>query len=297
MVGSAPKTNVARWVSRLIGTVVGLLLITTAGMKLYDLLYGQAAALLWLPSPRWILAAVEIETLIGLWLLSGWQATWAWRISLMLFAGLAAISAYLGMTGQSSCGCLGRVELNPWWMFAIDLVTLTVLFVFRPLRQETISAWPWLRQGILSVAGAVLLLGFTSAVILLSGASPTKVLAQLRGDTLLVDPLVYDAGSGSPGELRTITIQLINDGDKSVRVEGGISTCACVTTDDLPVTIAPGEKQSLSIRIKFTGSTGRFQQRYLLYTDDKNRPMIIARFTGAVTSTDTLPIANAIERQ
>lgn len=294
---SKVKIGTSQGLSRLIGSIVGILLLSTAGMKLYDLLYGQASALLWLPSPRWILAAVELETIIGLWLLSGWRAPWAWRISLILFAGLAAISAYLGMTGQSSCGCFGRVEVNPWWMFAVDLLTFAALFLFRPLHSITSSTWPWLRQFLLSIAGAILLLGVAGLAILAVGASPNRVLAQLRGDTLLVDPYVYDAGKGKIGESRTVTIQLINEGTQPVRVEGGSSSCSCVTTKNLPITIAPGESQPLEIQIKFTGSSGRFQQRYLLFTNDKQRPTVVARFTGEAITTASIPVANVIGRR
>src|SRR5438046_1032604 len=115
------STSNRRWDSagRVLRVAVSLLLISSAALKFDDLFYGQASALLWLPSPRWVFVAIEVEVVVGLWLLSAWQARCARVATFGLFILLAIVSFGLMLSGQSSCGCFGRVstEVSPGVVF------------------------------------------------------------------------------------------------------------------------------------------------------------------------------------
>ena len=54
-----------------------------------------------------------MEAVLGLWLLSGWSARAAWAGATGFFALMASASLYLALAGQQSCGCLGRIQVNP----------------------------------------------------------------------------------------------------------------------------------------------------------------------------------------
>jgi hypothetical protein len=77
-------------------------------------------------------AAIEIEVVFGLWLLTGWAASRAWLLTVTFFGILASLSLYLVVTGQRSCACLGRVPASPWLSLGIDLCVLAALLIFRP---------------------------------------------------------------------------------------------------------------------------------------------------------------------
>jgi len=124
---------------------------------------------------------------------------------------------------------------------------------------------------------SLIALGFT----LITG-DPWAALARLRGETLAVIPAVTQLGEGTAGESRTFQVQLRNNSDKPIRVVGGTTSCACIATQDLPTTIPAGGTESISVKIKFSGSAGKFAHRFVLYSDTDER-LNIARFTGLVS--------------
>ena len=99
--------------------------------------------------------------------------------AVITFTAFAAVSFYLGIIGQASCGCFGTIQASPWTAFGVDVGALVLLMLVRPtfakaeLRSEVISTGRW---GAGFAVVAALILG--SGVILygsLSGA-----LANLR---------------------------------------------------------------------------------------------------------------------
>lgn len=62
-----------------------------------------------------------VEGLLGLLLLSGWAKRAAWFLAVTFFLIVAGVSLYLGLMGQSSCDCFGRIRVSPWGAFALDV--------------------------------------------------------------------------------------------------------------------------------------------------------------------------------
>jgi hypothetical protein len=75
---------------------------------------------------------VECELLFGLVLLSGILPRLTWALSLLCFGGFALISLYKGISGESTCGCFGRVPVNPWYTFTLDAFAVLALLRWRP---------------------------------------------------------------------------------------------------------------------------------------------------------------------
>lgn len=74
----------------------------------------------------------------------------------------------------------------------------------------------------------------------------------------------------------------MNQTDRPIRVVGGTTTCACIATSDLPVTVPAAESRPIVVQMRFTGSPGGFQHRFILYTDDDKQRVVVARFAGRV---------------
>jgi len=269
--------------------LLGCFLLVTAALKAHGLYadpYGQDnfLALPWLQ-----VLTIEIEVILGLWLLSGLLPRVAWGTALVFFIILAALSFTLAYQGQASCGCFGKVEVNPWYTFALDVGIVIALVAFSPLSLPgrgaggeglNSSAAPMSALLQVSIFTTILLsliaLGFT----LITG-DPWAALARLRGETLAVIPAVTQLGEGAAGESRTFQVQLRNNSNKPIRVVGGTTSCPCIATQDLPITIPVGGIESIHVTIKFSGSSGKFAHRFVLYSDT-NTWLSVARFSGSV---------------
>ncbi len=84
---------------------------------------------------RWVLIGiVEFELFFGLWLLANILPTWTHRALLLCFGVFAAVSLYKAVSGAASCGCFGRVEVNPWFTFTLDVTAVLALLRWRPSR-------------------------------------------------------------------------------------------------------------------------------------------------------------------
>ena len=262
---------------------LGLFLLSAAGLKIHGLLFGPSSHESILALPRIQVATIEVELLLGGWLLSGWRMRAAWAAVLVFFGILASASLYLALVGQTNCGCFGRVAVNPWITLAIDVAALAALLLCRP----KLSAAPaddgvrrvpaWVNVG----AGAAFLL-LLAGSFLLAVDNPADALARLRGEALTVDPGISEVGEATAGTRRRFTVRLVNHTERPIRVVGGTTTCGCIGTNDLPVTVPPHAARPIAVQMIFSGGVGRFQHRFVLYTDEAQQRVVVARFAGRV---------------
>jgi len=269
--------------------------LAAAGLKAHGLTLDPLSQDSFLSSPRLLIASIQLEVLLGLWLLSGRSQRGVRWVSLVFFGMLAVISAYLGLVGQASCGCLGRVSVNPWITFGLDIGLVALLALSRPRPEEspchpfTLSpCQPW-REAVSTSLGALAFLALIAGVFFLLFDNPVEALARLRGESIGVEPTVSDVGSAIAGTHRDFAIELINHTDHSVRIVGGTTTCGCIATRDLPVELPPHEARSITVQMTFRGSPGRFLHRFILYSEDEQQRLVTvtARFAGRVAEPPT----------
>jgi hypothetical protein len=105
---------------------LGLLLLAAAGLKTY-----QAMSEPRVSNSITILALIYFETCFGAWLVVGARTNGTWRATVALFATFASVSGYKALSGASSCGCLGTIQVNPWISLEVDVVALFFLFLWR----------------------------------------------------------------------------------------------------------------------------------------------------------------------
>ena len=227
-------------------------------------------------SPRVQLIGMEVEALVGLWLVSGYARRGAWVAGITLFAILAAVSLYLAAVGQASCGCFGRVEVSPWLSFSLDSVCVVAMAAFRPVRMnESFS-----RTGL---APAGLVCGFAVlAGVVMTTPTVEHRMAKWNGTEVLLAQKEADAGTGEQGTTGTVIVEILNQSDREIRLIGGSYSCSCVATDDLPAVVAPKSILTLSIRLTFTGDPGTFKHNFELYTDSPSQPRLSGRIAGRV---------------
>ncbi len=255
-----------------VALVLGVLLLTAAGLKLYGLRVDAVARVGWLSAP-WVQAAsVQWEIALGAWLLSRKYPLGSWLAAVGTFAALAAVSLSLGWAGQASCGCLGVIPASPWHALAADLVALGLLAFGRPdlgsLRREAGAELRRLALVMLGLTvGGAAVLGAVGVGATWTFGSTGAALARLRGESLAV-PAYLDLGAGEPGQALQSELTVTNWAPRPVRLIGGTADCSCLLTAGLPLTIPPGESRSVPVTLRVPASRpGTLTRTIELWTD------------------------------
>ncbi|KKK52835.1 hypothetical protein LCGC14_3100920, partial [marine sediment metagenome] len=103
-----PETISRRFVAYdVVRLVLALILLAAAGLKAHQLATRPVSEVD-VFSYRWsLIFQVQVELVLGLWLLSGLYRRRAWTVAIVCFAAFACIAFYKGVSGQASCGCFG----------------------------------------------------------------------------------------------------------------------------------------------------------------------------------------------
>jgi len=121
--------------------LLGVLLLTAAVLKGWQLLTEPMANKDIWTNRAFLIFTVEFELALGIWLLSGIFKKFAWLATLACFSMFAVITLYKGISGAESCGCFGSVHVNPWiTLFAIDIPSILALAIFRPKHESETHA-------------------------------------------------------------------------------------------------------------------------------------------------------------
>jgi hypothetical protein len=267
----------------IVRSFLGVLLLTAAALKIYGLWSGTSPEEGPLATPQLQIATIEIEVILGLWMLSGQWAIAAWVAAVAWFAVLAVASLYMGLEGQADCGCLGpKVHVSPWWMFGFHLAAVGALAASRPRNANVNATSTRIAPVIRVMAGTALLVALIAGGFLFATDDPESALALLRGDCVTVEPAISQLGEGHRGEFRTFAIELRNYSDRPCCVFGGTTNCQCISSNDLPATIPAHGTRQLHVIARFSGASGQFLRRFILHVDDGEDGVVVARFRGRV---------------
>jgi hypothetical protein len=263
--------------------VIGCLLLVAAGLKLHGLAVEPVGAAGFFSAPWVQMLILEWEIALGIWLISGTQRALAWLAATATFIGFAAVSFWQGWIGQVTCLCFGAIHVDPWVSFAIDLTALTLLGCARSsavASQPSGQLAPNLRFLAVGACGVLLILGMFAAIGAVAFGSPAAALAYLRGERISIEPRLLDVGEGYFGEEKEVVVQVRNWTQKPIRVIGGTFDGGCVVTNDLPLTVTPGEVRALTVSVRLIGPAGQFTRYAKLFTDDEQSSTIAFRLMG-----------------
>ncbi len=227
-------------------------------------------------SPRIQFIGMLLESVIGVWLLLGVRPRLAAGAGVLLFSTLAVVSFYLGLIGQPSCGCFGRVVVSPWLTLLLDLTCAVALIIATPTpRLRTLTSR---HLALVSVAFVAVI----ALATLLTSATANKAIVNLKGQSLMLPAGDADAGVAPQGETRVVTVTVENVSGTPVRLIGGTASCSCVATADLPLTVPPYGRAEVRVGVKFTGEPGIFLHNYDWYTDCPRQPRVGSRIAGRI---------------
>ena len=264
-----------------------MFLLTAAGLKLYGLGVDPVSRMGVFSGPALQFLIVAFEIFLGVWLISGKAPLGAWLAALVAFTVFAGVSLYQGVIGQASCGCFGKLSVNPWYTFGVDVAALVALGFARP---DLKPLWQISRSSLgrsclpvaCALGGYLLLLGAVAAVAHHRFGSIDGAIAFLRGERLSLTPGLVDMGDGGPGETREASLELTNRTDHAIRLIGGTVDCSCTVLNDLPVTVPPGETRSITVSMKLPGTPGMFTRKARLAIDDEGFGSVGFRLTGRI---------------
>lgn len=150
---------------RLTLALLGLMLLVASALKGYELATSSVAETGFLTSRWFLIGQVEWELGLGLWLLSGFYPRAARMVALTCFIAFLGESLHQGLSGQTSCGCFGKVSVNPWLTLGLDSAAIIALVRCGSVSlRSTASAPPLIRVGICVALFAML--GLTGAWIM-----------------------------------------------------------------------------------------------------------------------------------
>ncbi|MDR0608558.1 MAG: hypothetical protein LBG58_00420, partial [Planctomycetaceae bacterium] len=111
---------------------VALVLLVAAMLKAYQLAttptLGES-----LLHARWFnIFVVEFELFFGIWLFFGLLPKLTHWMSVGLFSIFLVFSFHKTISGATTCGCWGNVEIPPIYTVLLDVFVIGLLIVFRP---------------------------------------------------------------------------------------------------------------------------------------------------------------------
>jgi len=133
--------------NQIVMVVTGLVLIVAAVLKIHQLLTEPIISEGFWESWEFFLIQIPLELGLGIWLVCGLFRKPAWLIAVLAFGLFIAITLQKGLIGAESCGCFGRVKVNPWiTLSAIDIPLFLGLVIFRPKGLKLLPP-PWPHKG------------------------------------------------------------------------------------------------------------------------------------------------------
>ena len=260
-----------------------LVLLAASALKVWGLNVSPFAQYGTFLTPTVQSVALAGEIVLGAWLLSGLSRFVAWLAAVVAFATFAGISGYLGIVGQSSCGCFGAIKASPWAAFTLDIAVLVLLATGKPKwtswHYDCSLANRW-------CGGAAAVMVVLWLVALAFYGSTSAALAKLRNEHVSVEPGFVDLGEGKPFESRAASIDLINRTRSPIRIVGTNLGCACSLINALPLHLPPNERVTVGIRMNSPEGPGRFARIITLTTDDRVQPLVAIQVSGSVVMTD-----------
>jgi hypothetical protein len=124
----------------------------------------------------------------------------------------------------------------------------------------------WIKNALWTSAFIVFLLAVLAAYGFYRFGSINALVAALQGRVLYVEPTRISVGTLKPSEQATVKVRLRNLTENTIKVLGSRSSCGCLVTSDLPVTLASGEVKEVSIHLTApSGDLSEFEHTVIFY--------------------------------
>ena len=152
---------------------IAAVLLAAATLKGYALATSPSVSNNIFTSRPVLIAVIEAEFFLAILLLSRWREGNVRWLTAATFVGFGVWSGYETWSGAESCGCFGRVDVDPKWTFILDVLIVCLLCAFEPeksiIESRRLSR---IALGILIPAAALVAIGGGTAMALYE---PTEI--------------------------------------------------------------------------------------------------------------------------
>lgn len=278
------------WISaRVVQKILGFLLVFAAIMKLTG---GPSSVVssITVYSHSAFVALIQAEMILGVWLIGGWFPRACHLVAIIFFIILATISGWMVAQGQSECECFGRLEVRPETTLLVDIAAVGLLVAtWRVLWLSTTgheNRATELLRGVLvaTIAGIAIVILLVLSLQIFWQTNLQGVLARLRGESWNAKPSSVFLGSAESGIPITSSITLENFSDRDLRIVGSSSSCSCLLRREIPFTIARNSSETIDLTVQFRGSSGRFVEQIIYYSDAADQITFAVRIHGRIRS-------------
>src|SRR5438552_3154172 len=118
----------------LVPGVIGLALLSAGALKVFQETTDPAASVA-ASGHTWRLlhiVLIELEVALGLWLVSGYRGNFVRWVAFVVFCCFIGVNALKVVNGEDSCGCAGKITIDPLYVLIFDLFALWALLSWRP---------------------------------------------------------------------------------------------------------------------------------------------------------------------
>lgn len=116
---------------------LGLVLLAAALLKSHEFVVSSALESRIAGGRALAFVAIMVECILGLSLLSNLYTRPLWWCATCVFTLFSVVSFYKAISGYGSCGCFGKLPVDPWWTFTFDCLALTLLLATRSRASES----------------------------------------------------------------------------------------------------------------------------------------------------------------
>jgi thiol-disulfide isomerase/thioredoxin len=165
-----PYSNIMNKTNKVVMFVAGAMLLIASILKSHQLLTEPILSKGFWESWQFFVIQIPLELGLSIWLLSGLFRKGAWLIATFSFGFFIAVTLHKGLIGAASCGCFGRVHVNPWiTLTTIDIPIFIALLLFRPVGYKLLPPpWPSAKHFFSIAILTVVLLGVLVPVLALN---------------------------------------------------------------------------------------------------------------------------------
>jgi thiol-disulfide isomerase/thioredoxin len=129
--------------SKIVMAITGTVLLVASALKIHQLLTEPIISKGFWESWQFFVIQIPLEMGLGIWLISGLFHKAAWLAAVIAFGVFIGVTLQKGIAGLESCGCFGKVHVNPWiTLAAIDIPVFIGLLLLRP-KGEKLLPPPW----------------------------------------------------------------------------------------------------------------------------------------------------------
>ncbi len=95
---------------------------------------------------------------------------------------------------------------------------------------------------------------------------------------------VLDWGTAVEGDVRHVTVEILNPGDEPCRILTVVPSCVCTVTEGVPPVVLPHQRASFLVSVDSTAQQGRLETYLAIVHDGRNGPTTRVNLIGHVRS-------------